>query len=80
MSAEQADTEVAIPLEVALRLCDEILEESRHRRLDLAAWRCRECAYESHGDSARKGFSKAPGNRGCTLVNERWEALGRPMS
>jgi hypothetical protein len=80
VSAEQPDTELAIPLEVALRLCEEVLEANRHRLLDLAAWRCRECAYDSHGDSASRGFSTAPGNRGCPMVNQRWEELGRPMS
>jgi hypothetical protein len=63
-----------IPLEIALQLCDEIRQEAEINWHTAAATWCFTCQQETGGDIARRGILRAPGNRGCYLVNNRFAA------
>lgn len=65
----------AIPYEMAVMLCKEIRAEAEWEWFTAASrwcWRCREV---SGGDPAHRGFLRAPGNRGCILVNARYAEM-----
>jgi len=58
-----------IPVEVARQLCDGIRAEAEIHWDTVAARWCWKCQQETGGDPAKRGFLRAPGNRGCYLVN-----------
>ena len=61
-----------IPLEIALHLCEEIrIEAEIHWYTEAAKW-CFMCQEETGGDLNKRGILRAPGNRGCHLVNGRY--------
>lgn len=58
-----------IPLEIALKLCDEIrLQAEQAWHTPALRW-CWECQQDTSGDPQKRGFTRKPGNRGCVLVN-----------
>ena len=60
----------AIPREVALRIC----AENQRTPFSLAALQCWGCVKFSKSDPAKMCLSNKPGNRGCNLVNARYES------
>jgi hypothetical protein len=61
-----------IPFDVAAQLCANIRAEAEaHWQTAAARW-CYQCQQEAGGDPAKRGILRAPGNRGCYLVNERY--------
>ena len=62
----------AIPLEIAIQLCAEIRKEAEQNWHTHAARWCWSCQRSSSGDPEKRGFLRAPGNRGCDLVNARY--------
>jgi hypothetical protein len=65
----------AIPLEIALELCEKIRLEAEENWHTAAARWCWECQKSTGGDPAKRGILRAPGNRGCQLVNMRYTSL-----
>ena len=61
-----------IPLEIAIQLCAQIRQEAEHNWYTEAAHWCWSCQQATGGDPAKRGFLRAPGNRGCILVNSRY--------
>lgn len=62
----------SIPWEVADQLCQAIRGEAEERWYTAAARWCWNCRQEAGGDMNKRGFMRAPGNRGCYLVNARF--------
>jgi len=62
-----------IPREIALRLCAEIRQENRGKRFSVARMQCWGCTRYAKGDPDKMCFSNRDGNRGCNLVNKRYE-------
>ena len=62
----------AIPIEVAIKLCNQIRQENRGKWSTAAAWQCRGCVMFSRGDLAKMCLANRPGYRGCSLVNARF--------
>jgi hypothetical protein len=58
-----------IPWEVALQLCESIRKDAEiHWDTAEATW-CFVCQQQTGGDLSKRGILRAPGNRGCPLVN-----------
>ena len=64
-----------IPLEIAIQLCDEIRDDIDRLWYPSPARWCLSCQQESGGEPAKRGFLRAPGNRGCILVNARYAEM-----
>ena len=62
-----------IPKQIALRLCAEIREMNRRKHFSVAAMQCWGCMRFSKGDPEKMCLSNAPGNRGCKLINTRYD-------
>ena len=62
-----------IPRELALRLCAEIRQENRGKRFSVARMQCWGCTRYAKGDPDKMCFSNGEDNRGCNLVNKRYE-------
>lgn len=58
-----------IPQDIAIRLCAEIRQQSAQQWYSPIARWCWLCEKMHHGDPTKMGFTRRPGNRGCTLVN-----------
>ncbi len=67
-----------IQRDVARRLCAQIMAQRRRKWWTPAAWRCWGCAWLSRGEPTQLRFAASPDNRGCQIINERWEQTGRP--
>lgn len=65
----------AIPLEMAVKLCAEIRAEAEKNWHTPAARWCWSCQQSSKGDSSQCGYLRAPGNRGCILINSRYSGI-----
>lgn len=63
-----------IPRETAFKLCAEIREENR-QSFSLARVQCWGCTRYAKGDPDRMCLTSQAGNRGCNLVNKRYEQL-----
>jgi hypothetical protein len=59
----------AIPLDVAMRLCEEVQEEKGVRLFS----QCWGCLKFSKGDPAKRCFVNGLDNRGCRFVNARYD-------
>lgn len=69
-----------IPLEVAVQLCQEIRTEFDEERWHSSAARwCWSCQESNRGDPSKRGFMQKPGNRGCILVNARFQGQQYPV-
>jgi len=64
----------AIPKDVALQLCSEIRAEKKVKLFT----QCWGCVKFSKGDPAKMCFSSRTDNRGCGIVNKRYDALHPP--
>ena len=62
-----------IPRETALKLCTEVREENLSQRLSLARIQCWGCTRYAKGDPDKLCLTSQEGNRGCNLVNKRYE-------
>ena len=69
----QAEGGSPIPAFQAVRLCNEISAKKLGRWWDPSAWQCMGCARFS-ADIQHRCFNTAAGNRGCVLINKRWDA------
>jgi hypothetical protein len=58
--------------DVALKLCSEIRNEKKVKPFT----QCWGCVKFSNGDPAKMCFSSRPDNRGCGLVNKRYDSNG----
>ena len=65
--------EDAIPSGAAIRLCSEIRSEKGVKLFS----QCWGCVKFSKGNPAKMCFSGKSGNRGCGLVNKRYDSLFR---
>lgn len=63
----------AIPRDVALQLCAEIRDQYRGKWWTLAGLQCWGCWTFTQGDAAKMCVSSRPDNRGCNLVNARYD-------
>jgi hypothetical protein len=64
----------AIPLEVGLKLCGEIRDETGRALFSFARWQCWGCLKASKGEPAKMCVGSRPDGRGCNLVNARYAA------
>lgn len=69
-----------IPKEVALKLCNEVLETNKRRWYTWSAWQCRGCIKWSRGDTDMLCFNSRLGHRGCSLINSRYDKMRRNAS
>jgi hypothetical protein len=69
-----------IPREIALRLCAEIRDEHRTPRFSLARLQCWGCTRYAKGDPNKMCINSQAGNRGCNLVNKRYQQLKQGSS
>jgi len=60
-----------IPKDEAAKLCSEIRNEKGVRLFS----QCWGCLRFSKGDAAKMCFSSKPDNRGCGLVNKRYDSM-----
>ena len=67
-----------IPLDIAIKLCDEIREEVDKIWYPTPDRWCYCCQQETGGDPTKRGFLREPGNRGCFLVNKRYAGIAHP--
>jgi len=67
-------SEEAIPKDVALQLCSEIRNEKKVKLFT----QCWGCVKFSKGDPAKMCFSSRVDNRGCGIVNKRYDELHPP--
>jgi recombinational DNA repair protein RecR len=64
----------AIPEVVALQLCSEIRNEKKIKLFT----QCWGCVKFSKGDPAKMCFSSQTDNRGCSIVNKRYDERHPP--
>ena len=67
----------ALPLEVGLKLCGEIREETRGKLFSFARWQCWGCMMASKGDTTKTCVGSRPDGLGCNLVNARYSRQGK---
>ena len=60
-----------IPLEVAIKLCNEIQAENKRKGFSTGRLQCWGCCKYAKGDVAKMCLS---GKQGCTLVNKRYRS------
>jgi hypothetical protein len=69
-----------IPLEVATQLCAEIRREFEEEMWPSSAARwCWSCQQSVGENPESRGFLRKPGNRGCILVNARYQEELYPL-
>ena len=57
----------------ALALCEDIRQENRGKWYKPLFWRCWGCMKLAAGNPDTMSFGGMPGNRGCKLINERYD-------
>ena len=62
-------TSESIPSDLAIKLCEQIRSEKKVRLFS----QCWGCLKFSKGDLDKMCFANDPNNRGCGLVNKRFE-------
>ncbi len=65
-----SNSEVPIPEIVAMKICRDIREQNRTRRLSFAKVQCWGCQIASKTDARKMCLHSQPGNRGCALVTK----------
>lgn len=63
---------IDIPKDMAIKICDEIREESKNKRFSFLGYGCLGCNKFSEGKNEKMIWNKNPGNSGCYLVNARY--------
>ncbi|OGO29662.1 MAG: hypothetical protein A2Z16_15195 [Chloroflexi bacterium RBG_16_54_18] len=71
MNANTSDT--PIPFQLAEKLCGEIRTETEANWYTESARWCLNCQKSAVGNLEQRGFLRQPGNRGCALVNARFD-------
>jgi hypothetical protein len=69
------DKKIEIPKDTALQLCIEIRQKYRGKWWTLTGLQCMGCTAASKGDLTKMCVSSASGNRGCNLVNARYDRM-----
>jgi hypothetical protein len=69
-----------IPKDEAVQLCAEICQQVHGKWWTFAGMQCLGCTVASKGDLAKMCVSNAPGYRGCTLVNRRYDRQATKIS
>lgn len=64
-----------IPLDITLRLCEEIRRETENNWYTASARWCWSCQQSTNRDPSKRGFLRQEGNRGCILINARYARL-----
>lgn len=67
------DPKSLIPKEEAMQICAEIREENRRNWLSISAMQCWGCVTFTGNNPEKMCISNAPGFRGCSLVNDRYD-------
>ncbi len=62
-----------IPKKLAQRLCEEIRLEQKRKWYTFTGLTCWRCYKFSKGNVKKMCISKKPGNRGCTLINLKYD-------
>ncbi len=70
----------AIPDEIAQTLCEQIRAEHRYKWFSFARWQCWGCETFTKGVMSQMCLNSAPGNRGCALLNLRYEKFLKEIS
>jgi len=70
MNATTANTPIPLPL--AEKLCEDIRKETEANWYTESARWCWNCQKSAAGNLEKRGFLRQPGNRGCMLVNARF--------
>jgi uncharacterized protein (DUF779 family) len=65
----KSDSGETIPCDVALQLCSEIRQEKGVKMFS----QCWGCVRFSKGDPAKMCFSSRADNRGCGIINKRYD-------
>ena len=73
-------TKIEIPRDIALLLCTEIRQQYQGKWWTLAGMQCMGCTAASRGDLAKMCVSNASGDRGCNLVNARYDGQVKKVS
>jgi hypothetical protein len=64
-----------IPFDTAVELCAQIRAEAEiHWQTASAKW-CYQCRQIAGDDPNNRGFLRAPGNRGCIVINHKYAEL-----
>ncbi len=71
MNEEELIPTHPIPTEWATYLCKEVCHDAKNQWFSLAKMMCWHCHTVSHGDFAKFGFVRKPGNHGCPWVDAR---------
>jgi hypothetical protein len=69
------NTKKDIQYDMAIQLCSQIQQQYHGKWWTLAGMQCMGCTSASKGDVTKMCFSNAPGNRGCNLVNKRFDKI-----
>ena len=69
----------AIPDEIARTLCQQIRQENRHKWFSSARWQCWGCETFTQGVLRQMCLNSAPGNRGCSVLNDRYDRFLREI-
>lgn len=62
-----------IPEAVALKICHDVQEQNRTRRVSAAKMQCWGCQKASKNDVSKMCLHSKPDNRGCQLVNKLFD-------
>ena len=62
-----------IPFEKAYQLCNEINKGAKGLRLFFLNAQCWGCVTFSKGDVEKMCFRNSPGNRGCIMINAKYD-------
>lgn len=62
-----------IQKEVALRICEDIRKQYNRKWYTIAGLQCWGCKTFTRGDINKMCFNSSPDNRGCNLVNARFD-------
>ena len=73
-------TKTDIPKDAALQLCTEIRQQYRGKWWTFAGMQCMGCTAATKGDLTKMCVSNAPGYRGCSLVNVRYDRQAKQIS
>jgi deferrochelatase/peroxidase EfeB len=73
-----ADTQLSlapIPFETAVELCAQIRAETEINWQTASAKWCYQCQQITGNDPAKRGFLRAPDNRGCIVINSMYAEM-----
>ncbi len=68
-----------MPDEIARTLCQQIRHENHHKWFSFARWQCWGCETFTQGVLTQMCLNSAPGNRGCSVLNDRYQKFLREI-